>query len=157
MLYRILIRSRHFTMNAYIGSVRFSGPGPSQIWTFTLKHIPCYFRQQVKSVVYVGSDMFLEFHPIESQGQPFDGLPKGKESKTDQKPPCEEHSRKRLRQWVSHAGRRNSRMDRIGWRQRMDASCSARSQEQEEEEKDVSREHWFLKAYFRTPIFKKTQ
>ena len=45
-------------MDAYVGSVRFPGPGPSQIWTFTLKHIPSLFRQQVKSVVYVGLDIF---------------------------------------------------------------------------------------------------
>ena len=38
---------------------------------------------------------------IESQGLHLDGLPKGKESKTYQKPSCEEQSRKRLRQLFS--------------------------------------------------------
>ena len=28
------------TMDAYVGSVGFSGPGPSQIWTFLPKQIP---------------------------------------------------------------------------------------------------------------------
>ena len=31
----------------------------------------------------------------------LDGHPKGKESNTDKKPPCEEQSRKRLRQLVA--------------------------------------------------------
>ena len=42
---------------------------------------------------------------IESQRLFLDGLPKRKESKADQKPPGEEYSRKRLRQWVSHGAR----------------------------------------------------
>ena len=54
----ISIRLRHFTMDAYAGSVGFSGLGPSQIWSCTPKQILSQFRQQLKGVVSGGSDMF---------------------------------------------------------------------------------------------------
>ena len=36
-------------MEAYVGSVGFSGPVPSQIWTYMPKHIPIQFRQNKKA------------------------------------------------------------------------------------------------------------
>ena len=53
----------------------------------------------------------------------------GKESKTDQKPPGEEQSRKRLRQWVSHGLRRKWHLwtELVGGREwRPQALCGAK-------------------------------
>ena len=37
-------------MDAYAGSVRFSGQEPSQIWNFKPKQIPSQYRQQLTTV-----------------------------------------------------------------------------------------------------------
>ena len=46
LLKRIFIRSRHFTINAYVGSVGFSGPEQSQIWTSPTSFSKFYIERQ---------------------------------------------------------------------------------------------------------------
>ena len=49
-------------------------------------------------------------------------------------------------------------LDRIGWMQRVQASCSAGIKEKEEEEKDISREHCvFWKPSFESLLSKKNK
>ena len=55
-------------MDAYAGSVGFSGPGPSQIWNCTSKQIPNLLRQQLKGVVSGGSDMFKDISQQNPKG-----------------------------------------------------------------------------------------
>ena len=50
LLKRIFIRLRHFTMDAYAGSVGFSGPGLSQIWSYMPNlTILSQFKQKLKT------------------------------------------------------------------------------------------------------------
>ena len=57
LLKGVSVRLRRFTIDAYAGSNRFSGPGPSQIWSCMRKK-SSQFRQELKGVVYCGSDIF---------------------------------------------------------------------------------------------------
>ena len=57
---RICIRFRHFTMDAYAGSVGFSGQGPYQS-ICSPKQILSQFKKQLKGVVSGGWDIFKGF------------------------------------------------------------------------------------------------